>query len=194
MSWRRGRPIRLSHWTQRGTSSWSPRIAGKARGRGWTAWRALARLAAGPDVQMVVPLHRNPLAAKPLAEALANHPGVTLLPPQDYRAFVALLSRAALVVTDSGGVQEEAATLGIPVLVAREETDRPEAMEAGTTLVVGTWEAALLAAAHRLLDAPPRPLRPSLAFGDGRAAPRILAALETFRQVEAPVPALAFRP
>ncbi|WP_236019792.1 non-hydrolyzing UDP-N-acetylglucosamine 2-epimerase [Sabulicella rubraurantiaca] len=156
--------------------------------------RAMARLASRPDVQMVVPLHRNPLAAKPLAEALADCRSVTLLPPQNYRAFVALLCRAALVITDSGGVQEEAATLGVPVLVAREETDRPEAMDAGTTLLVGTGEAGLLAAAHRVLDAPPKPPRPSLAFGDGRDAPRILAALESARPVEARLPAMAVRP
>lgn len=156
--------------------------------------RALARLAARPDVQMVVALHRNPLAARPLVEALGRRPGVTLLPPQDYRAFVALLSRAALVITDSGGVQEEAATLGIPALVAREETDRPEAMEAGVARLVGTAEGVMLAAAHRVLDAPRRAPRPSLAFGDGRAAPRILAALEEHRRAEMAPPLLAVTP
>ncbi|MFL1461894.1 non-hydrolyzing UDP-N-acetylglucosamine 2-epimerase [Roseococcus sp. DSY-14] len=135
---------------------------------------ALARLAARPGVQLVVALHRNPAAAHPLRRALAGVPGAALLPPLAHRDFVALLCRAALVVTDSGGVQEEAAALGIPVLVAREETDRP----GGPAEVVGLDGARLLAAAERVLDAPPAPLRPCLAHGDGRAAGRILRALE----------------
>ncbi len=138
---------------------------------------ALVRLAGRADVQMVVALHRNPLAAGPLERALNGLPDVALLPPQGHRDFVALLCRAALVVTDSGGVQEEASALGIPVLVTREQTDRPEGIEAGSARVVGTGGARLLAAAHRVLDARPRALRPSTAFGDGRAAPRIIAAL-----------------
>ncbi len=135
---------------------------------------ALARLAMRPDVQLVVALHCNPAAARPLRRALAGAPGVALLPPLAHRDFVALLCRAALVVTDSGGVQEEASALGIPTLVARSGTDRP----GGGAEVVGLDGARLLAAAARVLDAPPAPLRPSLAHGDGRAAGRIIKALE----------------
>lgn len=152
---------------------------------------ALARLAARPDVQLAVALHRNPLAAGPLERALSGLPNAALLPPQDHCDFVALLCRAALVVTDSGGVQEEAGALGIPVLVAREETDRPEGMDAGAAQLVGTGGARLLAAAHRLLDAPQRPLRPSVAFGDGQAVPRIIQALVSGAAEAAPLQAAA---
>lgn len=150
---------------------------------------ALARLAARGDVQLAVALHRNPLAARPMRDALAGLANATLLPPLAHRDFVALLCRAALVVTDSGGVQEEAAALGIPALVTRAETDRPDGMAAAQ--LVGTAGPLLLAAAHRLLDAPPRPLRPSVANGDGRAAPRILAALLEAAREAAPARAMA---
>jgi UDP-N-acetylglucosamine 2-epimerase (non-hydrolysing) len=141
---------------------------------------ALARLARRPGLRLVVALHLNPRAEAPLRAALGAEGRVCLLPPQDYTAFVELMRRARLIVTDSGGVQEEAPSLGVPVLVTRDETDRPEAVEAGTVRLVGTDGAGLLAAAEELLDDPAahaRMARTHNPYGDGRAAPRIVEAL-----------------
>lgn len=141
---------------------------------------ALVRLARRPDLRVVVALHLNPRAEAPLRAALGATPRVNLLPPQDYPDFVALMRRACLIVTDSGGVQEEAPSLGVPVLVTRVETDRPEAVEAGTVRLVGTDGVGLLAAAEELLDDPVAHARMARAhnpYGDGHAAARIVEAL-----------------
>ena len=141
---------------------------------------ALAHLARRPGLRIVVALHLNPRAEAPLRAALAAVPQVSLLPPQDYPDFVALMQQARLIVTDSGGVQEEAPSLGVPVLVTRDETDRPEAVEAGTVRLVGTDGSRLLAAATELLDDPAAHARMARAhnpYGDGKAAPRIVEAL-----------------
>ena len=153
---------------------------------------ALARLARRPGLRIAVALHLNPRAEAPLRRALAGLPQVTLLPPQDYPAFVALMRRARLIVTDSGGVQEEAPSLGVPVLVTRDETDRPEAVEAGTVRLVGTNGARLLAAATELLDDPlahARMARAHNPYGDGRAAPRIVNALLATQPIRRAIPA-----
>lgn len=142
--------------------------------------RAVAALAARPDVQVVFALHLNPRAEAPARAALGHLPNVHLMPPQDHAGFVWLMRRAHLVVTDSGGVQEEAPSLGRPVLVTRNESDRPEAITAGTALLVGTDGATLLREATRLLDdgeAWRRMARAENPYGDGRAAPRIVEAL-----------------
>ena len=89
------------------------------------------------DVAIVLPVHPNPNVHDVLAARLSNHPRVELITPQEYTDFVSLLSLAYLVLTDSGGVQEEAPTLGKPVLVMRETTERPEGVEAGTARLVG---------------------------------------------------------
>nr|WP_191085855.1 UDP-N-acetylglucosamine 2-epimerase (non-hydrolyzing) [Roseococcus microcysteis] len=142
--------------------------------------RALVTLARRGDVQIVYPVHPNPRVREVVQSMLAESPSIHLIPPQDYVPFVQLMRRAHLIVTDSGGVQEEAPGLGTPVLVTREATERPEAIAAGTALLVGTSEDALVAAATRLLDDPAAHAAMAQArnpFGDGAAAGRILARL-----------------
>jgi UDP-N-acetylglucosamine 2-epimerase (non-hydrolysing) len=131
------------------------------------------------DVAVVLPVHPNPKVRSPLEAALTGVERVLLVPPLDYPQFVGLLDRAALVLTDSGGVQEEAATLGKPMLVLRDVTERPEAIAAGAILT-GAHRGAIVREASRLL-ADSRALaalsRPTDVFGDGRAAERVVAAL-----------------
>ena len=141
---------------------------------------ALKQLAARPDVQVVYPVHPNPNVHGPVNEALGGLPGVWLLPPLDYLDFAQLMSRAYLILTDSGGIQEEAPGLGVPVLVMRAVTERPEAIEAGAARLVGADRANIVAQASRLLDDPAahaamaRAVNP---FGDGHAAERIVSLL-----------------
>ncbi len=127
-------------------------------------------------LEIVYPVHRNPRVEEPMRARLSGRANLHLLPPLDYPRFLQLLSRARLVLTDSGGVQEEAAALGVPLLVARETSERPEAFEAGVGELVGLQAASIVAAATRLLvdDAEhARRARPSTVFGDGRAGERI---------------------
>jgi UDP-N-acetylglucosamine 2-epimerase (non-hydrolysing) len=141
---------------------------------------ALARLAARGDVQIVYPVHLNPTVQETATAVLANSPAVHLIPPLDYLPFVYLMRRAHLIVTDSGGIQEEAPGLGKPVLVTRDTTERPEAITAGTARLVGTDSAALVAAATALLDDPRAHAAMAQArnpFGDGKASARIVARL-----------------
>jgi len=143
---------------------------------------ALQRIAAQRDVQVVYPVHLNPNVQEPVRRILGDAPGVHLVAPQDYLPFVWLMDRAHLIITDSGGVQEEAPSLGKPVLVMRETTERPEAVTAGTVRLVGTDAARIEAEALRLIDDPAahaemaRAMNP---YGDGRAAERIAAILST---------------
>jgi UDP-N-acetylglucosamine 2-epimerase (non-hydrolysing) len=112
---------------------------------------------------------------------LQDHPRVVLIPPTDYLDFIRLLDRATFVLTDSGGVQEEAPTLGKPVLVLRDSTERPEGVAAGTCVLVGTDPARIVAEAARLLRDPAEYARRSALrnpYGDGAAAGRIRAILE----------------
>jgi len=138
----------------------------------------LARLAetfAG-EVEIVYPVHLNPNVDGPMRARLGGCPGVHLLPPLPYPDFLRLLLRARLVVTDSGGVQEEAAALGVPVLVARRVSERPEVLESGVGELVGPQAERLFSAAARLLsdDAEhAKRARASTAFGDGHAGQRI---------------------
>jgi UDP-N-acetylglucosamine 2-epimerase (non-hydrolysing) len=142
--------------------------------------QALGELtAAFPDVVVVLPVHPNPKVRAPLESALAGRERVLLVPPLDYPQFVALLGRAALVLTDSGGVQEEGATLGKPMLVLRDVTERPDALE-GSAILTGPRRAAIVAQASRLLGDPAALAalsRRTDAFGDGHAAERVVAAL-----------------
>jgi UDP-N-acetylglucosamine 2-epimerase (non-hydrolysing) len=143
--------------------------------------RALARLAARPDVQLVYPVHLNPNVLKPAQELLGGCPNVHLIEPLAYVPFVDLLRRAYFLITDSGGIQEEAPSLGKPVLVLREKTERPEAVEAGTVKLVGTDEERIVAEATRLLDDPveyARMTRVHNPYGDGQASRRISEILE----------------
>jgi UDP-N-acetylglucosamine 2-epimerase (non-hydrolysing) len=138
--------------------------------------RALARLAARPDVQLVYPVHRNPNVLGPAHELLGGRPNIHLIEPLPYVPFVDLLRRAHFIITDSGGIQEEAPSLGKPVLVMREKTERPEAVEAGTVKLVGTDEERIAGEATRLLDDPAeytRMTRVHNPYGDGQASGRI---------------------
>lgn len=142
--------------------------------------QALARLAARGDVQVVYPVHLNPTVQATAEAVLKDSPAVHLIPPLDYLPFVYLMKQAQLIVTDSGGIQEEAPGMGIPVLVTRDTTERPEAIAAGTARLVGTDEVALVAAATELLDdsaAYAAMARAKNPFGDGHAAERIVARL-----------------
>jgi UDP-N-acetylglucosamine 2-epimerase len=143
---------------------------------------ALRHLAERDDVEIVFPVHLNPQVSQTVHARLGGSARVHLLPPLDYLAFVALLRRAYLVVTDSGGIQEEAPGLGKPVLVTRDTTERPEALEAGTAILVGKDPEALTDHACRLLDDAQAYARMASAhnpFGDGHAAGRIVHALLT---------------
>ena len=141
---------------------------------------ALRRLADRPDVQIVYPVHLNPNVLGPVRQALGEHPHVHLLDPMDYLPFVGLLDRSYLIITDSGGIQEEAPSLGKPVLVTRETTERPEAVEAGTVRLVGTDVEKIVSEAERLLDDSTwytDMARAHNPYGDGHAAARIVERL-----------------
>jgi len=132
------------------------------------------------DIHLVYPVHLNPNVRGPAHRLLGNLPNVSLIEPLDYLPMVHLMKRAYLVLTDSGGLQEEAPALGTPVLVLREVTERPEAIEAGTARLVGTDPARILSETRRLLDDPAA--RQAMAhaanpYGDGHAAERIVEAL-----------------
>jgi UDP-N-acetylglucosamine 2-epimerase (non-hydrolysing) len=137
---------------------------------------ALARLAQRSDVQIVYPVHPNPNVLDPVRRALNGIPNVLLIEPLPYVPFVDLMRRAHLLLTDSGGVQEEAPSLGKPVLVMREKTERPEAVAAGTARLVGTDPEKILAECALLLDDRgeyDRRSRIHNPYGDGQAAIRI---------------------
>jgi len=142
--------------------------------------RALKELAARSDVEIVYPVHLNPNVQEPVYRLLKNVAHVTLLPPLDYLPLVHLMKRAALILTDSGGIQEEAPAFGIPVLVLREVTERPEGVEAGALKLVGTETSRIVQEAKRLLDSKSAYAGMAKAvnpFGDGQAAQRIVEAL-----------------
>lgn len=144
--------------------------------------RALATLASRDDVQIVYPVHLNPNVQEPVRRILGglSSDAVSLIDPVDYVEFVYLMTRAHIIITDSGGVQEEAPSLGKPVLVMRETTERPEAVAAGTVRLVGTDEERIVAEATQLLEDEEHYRRMSEArnpYGDGQAAARIVNAL-----------------
>lgn len=140
---------------------------------------ARAVLAAEPDLRLVVPVHPNPLVRDVVTEALGDEERVELVEPLRYRELIALLRRTDVVLTDSGGIQEEAPTFGVPVVVLRATTERPEAVDAGQAWLVGTDPAAILRRTQQVL-AGPAPVRGTGAspFGDGCAAGRVVAAVE----------------
>ena len=143
------------------------------------ALRTLAARYAG-RLHMVYPVHRNPSVWEPVHRLLGDTPGITLLPPLDYLPWVQLMKHACLVLTDSGGIQEEAPGLGVPVLVLREVTERPEAVEAGTARLVGTDRERIVAETVHLLEdttAYEQMARAVNPYGDGHAAERIVEAL-----------------
>lgn len=149
---------------------------------------SLAALAARPDIEIVYPVHLNPNVKGPVEQRLGQFANVHLIAPLDYLPFVFLMSRAHIILTDSGGVQEEAPSLGKPVLVMRETTERPEAVEAGTVNLVGTDSDLIVAEANRLLD--DRAAYEAMSFahnpyGDGKASARIVERIRAFARMEA---------
>ena len=132
------------------------------------------------DIQIVYPVHMNPNVRNTVRERLSDHERITLLPPLDYMSLVHLMRASTLILTDSGGIQEEAPTLGRPVLVLRDVTERPEAVEAGCARLVGTNESRIVLEARRLLEdaaAYRRMAHVANPFGDGHASERIVDTL-----------------
>lgn len=150
--------------------------------------KAIQKISERKDVQIVYPVHLNPRVQKPVRDFLGNSENIHLIEPLDYISFVFLMDLAYMILTDSGGVQEEAPSLGKPVLVMREVTERPEAIEAGTVRLVGTNEEKIVEETERLLDNPIHYETMSQShnpYGDGHAAERIVQTImETH---EAPV-------
>ena len=142
--------------------------------------RAIKELASRGDVEIVYPVHPNPNVQEPVNRILKDVPHITLLPPLDYLPLVHLMKHAKLILTDSGCLQEEAPSLGVPVLVLREVTERPEGLAAGTLKLVGTDTGLIAREANRLLDdraAYAAMAKAANPYGDGRAGERIIRAL-----------------
>ena len=150
--------------------------------------RALRRISDLDDVEIVYPVHRNPNVTVPVQKHLAGVKNIHLIDPLDYVSFVDLMRRASLLLTDSGGVQEEGPSLGKPIVVMREKTERPEAVEAGTVRLAGTDEDRIVAEVRRILDDPQ--VRISMSrihnpYGDGNTSELVAAAtLKFFGQAE----------
>ena len=143
--------------------------------------QALKTISEREDVVVVYPVHLNPNVQEPVRRILGDAPNVMLIAPQDYLPFIALMQKAYLILTDSGGIQEEAPSLGKPVLVMRDTTERPEAVEAGTVKLVGTDRDTIVNAAMKLLDDPESYQAMSKAqnpYGDGKACQRIAELLK----------------
>jgi len=152
--------------------NWGPPLQSIATG-------FLALLERFPDTALLLPLHRNPTVREPLQQLLGDHPRVFLTEPLDYDRLVAAIRGCTLLLTDSGGLQEEAPSLGKPVLVLRRTTERPEAVEAGTARLIGTDADAIEREAGRLLEdaeAYEAMARAHNPFGDGTASTQIVAA------------------
>jgi UDP-N-acetylglucosamine 2-epimerase len=152
-------------------------------------------LADREDLQVVFPVHLNPQVRATVWSILGDRQRAWLIDPLDYLDFIHLMQRADLIITDSGGVQEEAPALAKPVLVIRTTTERPEAIEAGTARLVGTARADIVAAVSQLLDDPSEYARMQRAvnpYGDGHAAERIVASIRHFFGLAATRP-LPFR-
>lgn len=136
-----------------------------------------------PEAELVAPMHLNPTVRETLIAVLGDHPRASLIEPPAYQEFVGLMRSAKIILTDSGGIQEEAPLLGKPVLVLRNTTERPEGIEAGNAQLVGTDEGVIHSSALELLTNPERYARMSEVrspYGDGHAAPRIIAAVEDY--------------
>ena len=161
--------------------NWGERLQSIARG-------FLGVLERFPDTALLLPLHRNPTVREPLRALLVDHPRAFLCEPLDYDQLVAAIRGCTLLLTDSGGLQEEAPALGKPVLVLRRTTERPEAVEGGTAALIGTASDAILAASSRLLEdaeAYDRMARAHNPFGDGRASERIVDVARRFLLAQA---------
>jgi UDP-N-acetylglucosamine 2-epimerase (non-hydrolysing) len=142
--------------------------------------RALLELASRGDVEIAYPVHLNPNVQEPVNRLLKDVEHITLLPPLDYLPLVHLMKHATLILTDSGGIQEEAPAFGIPTLVLRDVTERPEGVESGTLKLVGTETRFIVQEANRLLDDKSTYVKMAKAvnpYGDGHAAERIIQSL-----------------
>jgi UDP-N-acetylglucosamine 2-epimerase (non-hydrolysing) len=145
-----------------------------------------------PDAQLVYAWHRNPVVRETASAILGDHPRVRLIEPPDYFDFVQLLKRARLILTDSGGIQEEAPSLGVPVLVLRDTTERPEAVGAGVAKLIGPDRAAIATEGARLLTDPAAHAamaRAANPYGDGGASARIAQVLKVHFGLESALPA-----
>ncbi len=145
----------------------------------------LAAVARRPDVQLVYPVHLNPRVLGVVTERLGDHPNIHLIPPVDYADMIYLMQRAAVLVTDSGGIQEEGPALGKPVLVMREVSERPEALATGVVSLIGTDPGLMRREVDALLDDAALYARRAVTafpYGDGSAATRIVTAIEGFFQ------------
>ena len=145
--------------------------------------RALVKIADRGDVQLVYPVHPNPNVQDPVRRYLASHPNILLIEPQSYVPFVDLMRRAYLLITDSGGIQEEGPSLGKPILVLREKTERPEAVVAGTVKLIGTDEDRIVQEATILLEnrtAYEKMARTHNPYGDGQASARIADRIHSY--------------
>ncbi|MHB8155839.1 MAG: non-hydrolyzing UDP-N-acetylglucosamine 2-epimerase [Desulfocucumaceae bacterium] len=144
-----------------------------------------------PDVEVVFPVHKNPAVRRVVSEVIGGMDRVHLIEPMDYDPFVNLMKKCFMVLTDSGGMQEEAPSIGKPVLVLRDTTERPEAVEAGTVILTGTGKEAVLRESRRLLDDPAHYRRMSETanpYGDGRASLRIAKAILYRHGLEGEIP------
>ena len=148
--------------------------------------QAIAELADREDVEVVYPVHLNPHVREPVTRILGTRPSIRLVEPMNYLPFVALMKKAHIILTDSGGIQEEGPSLGKPVLVMRDTTERPEAVEAGTVRLVGTDHHTIVTETIRLLDdnesyrAFSRAHNP---YGDGTASRKIVEHLEKIHEI-----------
>jgi UDP-N-acetylglucosamine 2-epimerase (non-hydrolysing) len=143
--------------------------------------RAIRKLASRPDIQIVYPVHPNPNIRNVVEVELAGIDGVFLIEPVDYEPFVFLMNRSYILLTDSGGIQEEGASLGKPVLVMRDTTERPEGLRAGAVRLIGSDADRIAGEVERILDdkiAYDAMARSSDAYGDGMASARIRTVLE----------------
>ena len=142
--------------------------------------RVFSQLANRNDVEIIYPVHLNPNVKKPVYEKLGGHANIHLIEPLDYVPFVHLMERCHMILTDSGGIQEEAPSLGKPVLVMRDLTERPEAVEAGTVRIVGANSVNIINECSNLLENDSAYQAMSQAhnpYGDGNAASRIIKEL-----------------
>jgi UDP-N-acetylglucosamine 2-epimerase (non-hydrolysing) len=142
---------------------------------------AIAEIASRPDVEVVYPVHLNPNVQDPVKRILSNKHNIHLIEPQEYLPFVYLMKKSEIILTDSGGIQEEAPSLGKPVLVLRDTTERPEALNAGTIRLVGTDVETIVHQANQLLDDSVEYLKMSMAknpYGDGEASSRIVGVIK----------------
>lgn len=142
---------------------------------------ALRELADTQNIQIVYPVHPNPSVREPVMRLLSGHERIHIIDPLDYEPFVALMDRSHIIITDSGGIQEEAPSLGKPILVMREMTERPEALEKGAVILVGTSREKIVGEATRLLvdrDAYESMAKVTNPYGDGNASRRIRKIIE----------------